>query len=81
MTKQHTPGPWVVGEHGTINASGRLIATTALYGDDEDEPNMDLLALAPELLRVAKFALQCGDWPPETREEIREIIKKAKGEE
>lgn len=55
MASKHTPGPWFLKREGTIcdKETGQLVATTGYRVtplDDEDGPNAQLIAAAPDLL-------------------------------
>ena len=96
MGIKHTPGPWVV-DHMSAHLvrsqddkNGRHIAAvgpanyTPRY--DVDDANARLIAAAPELLEALECLLAKADiefkniWP-ETRNDARAAIAKAKGEE
>jgi hypothetical protein len=48
---KHTPGPWAVGSHRSIqSSSGTICETYSHMGVDEADANERLIAAAPELL-------------------------------
>jgi hypothetical protein len=82
MSSKHTPGPWEITAHGSIEAKDRQIALVS-RGGLTDMPNARLIAAAPELLealQVAELALRerglraCGEY-----KQIEAAIAKATG--
>ena len=53
----HTPGPWSVGSHRSINStSGTICETWSHMGTDEADANERLISAAPELLEALQSA-------------------------
>lgn len=87
----HTPGPWKLttfedGSMAIIPTKGFTItALKPRKGFDEDIPNAQLMAAAPELLQVAEHILRLLEGPKPnkpgavSRDMLRAAIAKAKG--
>lgn len=81
----HTPGPWHHDRRDILTADGRCIAEVCSGGADsleEADANGRLIAAAPELLRVARLALEELEWlsvhtPPAMRADLRRVIAAA----
>lgn len=80
----HTPGPWHHDRRDILTADGRCIAEVCSGGADsleEADANGRLIAAAPELLRVARLALEELRWvdsPVQTlKDDLRRVIAAA----
>ena len=80
----HTPGPWSVAHGLVAGPDGRRLAAVFLGSADsrtvgEGEANARLIAAAPELLRVARLALEELEWFPAIRhtKTLREDLRRA----
>lgn len=81
----HTPGPWHHDRRDILTSDGRCIAEVCSGGADsleEADANGRLIAAAPELLRVARLALEELEWlsvhmPPAMRADLRRVIAAA----
>lgn len=82
----HTPGPWRLAASGDIvTTEGYPVASLSAAGADslaQEAQNGRLIAAAPELLRVARLALEELEWlsvhmPPAMRADLRRVIAAA----
>jgi hypothetical protein len=88
MSATHTPGPWhsddlrgfVVAPAGETVA---IVCFPAACGMEQGDANGHLIAAAPELLRVARLALEELEWFPAIRhtqtlrDDLRRVIAAA----
>ena len=84
---KYTPGPWVAEDRGAygdfdgrsrvITGDDRRIAIVQHKGDQEDEANAVLIAVAPEMLNALKHARDCLGHPDEL---IDNVLAKAEEE-
>lgn len=84
MNAMHTPGPWHVDPDASICVSGpdgNVALMNLARPKAVSEANARLIASAPELLAVARKALDAwtGDGPPIALDELRAAIAKATG--
>lgn len=67
MEQKHTPGPWAAftdGMHTNIVAVvPRTDCVFSLPGHDKNEPNVRLIAAAPDLLEALKDLVECINGP------------------
>ncbi len=86
----HTPGPWIVAQHGDqLNIEGRYTAVARTIGEIDATVRADfaLIAAAPDLLTELETVLKRLDMEPTDavfpcsamREDIRAAIAKARG--
>ena len=82
----YTPGPWRLAASGDIvTTEGGTVASLSAAGADslaQEAQNGRLIAAAPELLRVARLALEELEWlsvhtPPAIRADLRRVIADA----
>jgi hypothetical protein len=82
----HTPGPWRHDRRAILTPAGRCVAEVFSGGADSLEvadANGQLIAAAPELLRVARLALEELEWFPAIRhtktlrDDLRRVIAAA----
>jgi hypothetical protein len=85
MSTAHTPGPWHHDRGAILTADRRCLAEVYSGPCDslaEHRENCRLIAAAPELLRVARLALEELEWlslhtPQALREDLRRVIASA----
>ena len=78
----HTPGPWSVGSHRSIQSqAGTICETFSHMGVEVADANERLIAAAPELLDVLMWIADQpqGAMFAEVREVARDAIAKATG--
>lgn len=86
MDAKHTPGPWHVGEDGDMvwgpkhKGSHVLVANVPFSKDPRVEADARLIAAAPTLYAVVKYAVDNPDFDSETFDALcREALSKATG--
>lgn len=81
MSAKHTPGPWSVGSHRSIqSASGTICETYSHMGIAEADSNERLIAAAPELLAIVARIVNDG-LSTSLVKDARAAIAKATGEQ
>lgn len=86
MPAAHTPGPWSVGSHRSIQSpAGTICETYSHMGIEEADANERLIAAAPELLAAMRAFLQHSvdvpfkHLPMEVMRPMMEAVAKATG--
>ena len=80
MDTVHTPGPWSVGSHRSIQSSaGTICETYSHMGIEQEDANECLIACAPELLKALEQLTDYAERNGAHVLQFRSLIAKATG--